>query len=44
MNKTENLHKMSNFQTIQKLSSDVGVDATYIRTMIKKIYPTRHLC
>lgn len=27
---------MSNFQTIQKLCSDVGIDETYIRTMIKK--------
>lgn len=26
---------MTNYQTIQKLSSDVGIDETYIRTMIK---------
>lgn len=26
---------MINYQTIQKLSNDVGIDETYIRTMIK---------
>lgn len=28
--------KKMSFQTIQKLSSDVGIDESYIRSMIKK--------
>ena len=35
MDKTNNLHKISNFLTIQKLANDVGIDESYIRTMIR---------
>ena len=33
---------MTNFQTIQKLSQDVGLDVSYIRTMIKNKHLTAY--